>query len=217
MKFILGKKLKMSQTWKNDKIIPITLIQAGPVTIIQIRTKNNDGYEAMQIGYDATKKRLNKPMKGHLAKIPNSKFQDLNNKGFRYLKEFKIKQLVNGQQLAFGCKVGDVIDVGQFEEGDKVKISGLSKGRGFQGVVKRHGFHGGPKSHGQKDRLRAPGSIGSTGPQRVMPGKKMAGRMGQERIAIKNLKIIGIDKENNILSIKGAVPGMRGTILEIRG
>ncbi len=196
MAFIIGKKIKMSQIWKDDKVVPITSIQAGPVVITQIRTKEKDGYEAAQIGFE-TKKRLNKPMKGHL--------KDLGN--FRYLKEFK----VGGLEL----KVGDYLDVSQFQEGDKVKISGLTKGRGFQGVVKRHGFHGGPKTHGQKNRWRAAGSIGATAPQRVMPNKKMAGRMGQERKTLKNVKIIGVDKEKNILMIKGAVPGRRGTLLKI--
>jgi len=197
MAFILGKKLKMSQIWKNDKVIPVTLIKAEPNVITQIRTKEKDGYEAIQVGFDASKKNLNKPMRGHLKKLGN----------FRYLREFKI------QNSKF--KVGDVLDVTQFNEGDKVKVSGLSKGRGFQGVVKRHGFGGGPKTHGQKDRLRAPGSIGATAPQRVMPNRKMAGHMGQERVTIKNLEVVGIDKENNILIVKGAVPGMKGTLLEI--
>ncbi len=198
MPFILGKKLKMSQIWKDNKVAPVTIVQAGPIVVTQIRTKEKDGYEAVQVGFDATKKRLNKTMKEHL--------KDLGN--FRYLKEFKV------QSSKF--KVGEIIDVSQFQEGDKVKISGLSKGRGFQGVVKRHGFRGGPKTHGQKNRLRAPGSIGATAPQRVMPGRKMPGRMGQERVTIKNLKIVGVDKENNILMIKGAAPGTRSTILEIQ-
>ncbi len=198
MAFILGKKLKMSQIWKDDKAIPVTLVQAGPITITQIRTKEKDGYEAVQVGFEPTKKRLNKPTKGHLKNLGN----------FRYLREFK----AGNPDL----KIGDVLDVDQFQEGDKVKVSGLNKGRGFQGVVKRHGFHGGPKTHGQKDRLRAPGSIGATAPQRVMPHRKMAGRMGQERITIKNLEIAGIDKEKNTLMLKGTVPGMKGTLLEIR-
>jgi len=196
MAFILGKKLKMSQIWKDDKVIPVTLIQAGPVVITQIRTKEKDGYEAVQVGFE-TKKKLNKPMKGHLKNLGN----------FRHLKEFKIQGL--------DSNIGDILDVSQFNEGDKVKVSGLNKGKGFQGVVKRHGFHGGPKTHGQKNRWRAAGSIGATAPQRVMPNRKMAGRMGQERKTIKNLKIAGIDKEKNILMIKGAVPGSRGSLLEI--
>lgn len=198
MTFILGKKLKMSQIWKDDKIIPVTLVKAGPITVTQIRTTEKDKYEAVQVGFDASKKRLNKPQAGHLKELGK----------FRHLKEFRV--------LNPEIKVGDVLDVSQFSEGQKVKVSGLNKGRGFQGVVKRHGFHGGPKTHGQKDRLRAPGSIGATAPQRVLKGKKMAGRMGQERVTIKNLEIAGIDKENNLLMLKGAVPGGKGTLLEIR-
>lgn len=189
----------MSQIWKDDKAIPVTLVQAGPITITQVRTKEKDGYDALQVGFEPTKKRLNKPMAGHLKKLGN----------FRYLKEFSTSDKE--------YKVGDVLDIGQFQEGEKVKVSGLNKGRGFQGVVKRYGFHGGPKTHGQKDRLRAPGSIGATAPQRIMPHRKMAGRMGQERKTIKNLEIASIDKENNVLMVKGAVPGLKGTLLEIRG
>lgn len=206
MKFLLGKKLKMTQIWKNDKVVPVTLVQAGPVVVTQVRTKEKDGYEAVQVGFGTKKpKNIKKPQRGQ--------FKNLGN--FQYLREFRIKSATDNQQPAVKYKVGDILDVSQFQEGDKVNVSGLSKGRGFQGVVKRHGFGGGPKSHGQKDRLRAPGSIGATAPQRVMPGRKMAGRMGQERTTIKNLEIVGIDKENNILMIKGAVPGMRGTLLEI--
>lgn len=213
MSFILGKKLKMSQVWKDDRCVPVTLIQAGPVTITQIRTKEKDGYEAVQIGFGTKKaKNIKKPQLGQFKSLGN----------FQYLREFKLNnktqnsksekdEAKNNPQLAVGAK----LDVSQFQEGDKVKVSGLNKGRGFQGGVKRHGFHGGPKTHGQKNRLRAPGSIGATAPQRVMPGRKMAGRMGQERITVKNLEIIGIDKENNILMVKGAVPGMRKTFLEI--
>ncbi len=194
----------MSQIWKNDKAIPVTLIQAGPAKITQIRTKEKDGYSAVQIGFDATKKRLNKPLQGHL--------KDLGN--FKHLKEFRIddeRQATSDKEY----KVSDILDVSQFQEGAKVKISGLDKGRGFQGVVKRHGFHGGPQTHGQKNRLRAPGSIGSTAPQRVIKGRKMAGHMGQERTSVKNLEIVSIDKDKNILMVKGAVPGARGTLLEI--
>ncbi len=187
----------MSQIWKDDKVFPITLVQAGPITITQIRTKEKDGYNAVQVGFEPTKKSLNKPMKGHL--------KDLGN--FRYLKEFR----VNKDEY----KIGDALDIGQFQEGDKIKVSGINKGRGFQGVVKRHGFHGGPKTHGQKNRLRAPGSIGATAPQRVMPHRKLPGRMGQERNTIKNLEVVNIDKEKNILAVKGAVPGVKGTLLEI--
>ncbi|MEK9154905.1 MAG: 50S ribosomal protein L3 [Patescibacteria group bacterium] len=208
MAFILGKKIKMSQLWENNKIVPVTLIQAGPVFITQIKMKEKDGYKAVQLGFDASKKKINKPATGHLNKL-KEKNQEIKNIKFRYLKEFKIDSDND-------YKLGDEINVSFFKEGDKVKVSGLNKGKGFQGVVKRHGFGGGPKTHGQKNRHRAPGSIGSTAPQRVMPGRKMAGRMGQERITIKNLKVISIDKENNLLMLKGAVPGSKNTLLEIR-
>lgn len=188
----------MDQVWKGDKIMPITLVKSDLNVITQIKTKEKDGYIAVQVGFDKSAKKINKPLKGHLKNLGN----------FRHLKEFKT------QKSDF--KIGDVLGVDQFKEGDKVKVSGLNKGRGFQGVVKRHGFSGGPKTHGQKNRHRAPGSIGSTAPQRVMLGRKMAGHMGVERTTIKNLEIAGIDKENNILMIKGAVPGMRGTLLEIQ-
>lgn len=199
MSFILGKKFKMDQIWKNDKVIPVTLVKAEPNVVIQIKNKEKDGYFAVQVGFDNSRKKINKPLEGHLKNLGK----------FRYLKEFKTESVDN-------FKIGDVLGVDQFQEGDLVKVSGLSKGRGFQGVVKRHGFFGGPKTHGQKNRLRAPGSIGSTAPQRVLPGRKMAGHMGIERTTIKNLKIAGVDKENNILMIKGGLPGMKGTLLEIR-
>ena len=191
----------MSQIWNGDKVTPVTLVQAGPVVITQIRNNEKNGYSAVQVGFDATRKKISKPLAGQL--------KDLGN--FRHIKEFRCSA-----EDAQNLKIGDKVDVSQFQEGDLVKISGKSKGRGFQGVVKRHGFSGGPKTHGQKNRYRAPGSIGATAPQRVMPGRKMAGRMGQERTTVKNLKVAGIDKENNILMIKGALPGAKGALLEIR-
>ncbi len=199
MAFIIGKKLKMEQVWKGDKVVPVTALQAGPVTVLQIRSKEKDGYIAAQVGFNPTKKKLTKPEKGH--------FKDLGN--FRNIKEFK-------DESAESLKIGDVLSVSSFKEGEKVDVSGLIKGRGFQGVVKRHGFHGGPKTHGQKNRLRAPGSIGATGPQRVIKGRKMAGHMGYVRKTIKNLEIAAILPEEGIMFVKGAVPGMRGTILEIK-
>jgi large subunit ribosomal protein L3 len=178
--FILGKKIKMTQFFdEKGNVHPATLVLAEPNKIGLIRTKEKDGYEAVQ---------------AVLAKIKS---------------EFRIDGVEK-------FKKGDELDVSVFAEGDKVKISGISKGKGFQGVVKRHGFHGGPRTHGQKHSEREPGSIGATGPQRVFKGKKMAGRMGGDRITIKNLKILKVDKENNQLLVSGAVPGRKGTPLEIR-
>ena len=196
----------MTQIWKDGKIIPVTVIEAGPVKVTQVRSKEKDGYEAVQVGFGVRKiKNINKPQQ--------VQFKDLGN--FAHVKEFRSKPKINGPMP--DVKIGDVFDVSQFVDGDKIKVSALSKGRGFQGVVKRHGFKGGPKTHGQKNRLRAPGSIGSTAPQRVVPGRRMAGRMGQERFSIKNLKVVQIDKENNILMVKGAIPGFKGRLLEIQG
>jgi len=195
-KFILGKKIEMTQIFKeNGEIIPVTLVKAGPCQVVQIKTKEKDGYDAVQIGFEKIQKpkKIKKTMKG---------------KEFRYLREFKGAQ---------GLKVGDQIDVSIFQEGDKVKVSGISKGKGFQGAVKRWGFSGRGASHGVKHEARTLGSVGSSFPQRVAKGRKMPGRTGFRRVTVKNLEIVKIDKENNILAIKGAVPGGRGTLLEIRG
>jgi large subunit ribosomal protein L3 len=183
MSFILGKKLKMSQIWKDNAVIPVTVVKAEPNKITTVRTNDKDKYEAVQVALGKTKREFR-----------NRKSEPVDVSKFN---------------------VGDEVRVGVFNEGDKVRVSGIMKGRGFQGVVKRHGFHGGPKTHGQKNRFRAGGSIGSTAPQRVTPGRKMAGHMGDERVTVKNLKIVGVDKENNLIFIKGAVPGARGGILEI--
>ena len=195
MKFILGQKIEMSQLFTEDgKVVPVTLIEAGPCQVLQIKTKEKDSYEAVQIGFKKIekKKKIKKTAKG---------------KEFKYLREFP-----NGQEY----KVGDKIDISVFDEGDKVKISGISKGKGFQGGVKRWGFSGRGASHGVKHEARTLGSVGSAFPQRVIKGRKMPGRMGFERITVKNLKVVKVDKENNILAVKGAVPGRRGTLLEIR-
>lgn len=206
MAFLLGKKLKMTQIWKDDVLVPATIVEAGPVVVTQVRRKGKDGYSAFQIGFDATKKKLTKSMSGHLAKL-KEKNKELNI-NFRSLREFRSAE-------EDGYEEGDRITVAAFKEGERVKVSGTSKGRGFQGVVKRHGFHGGPKTHGQKNRHRAPGSIGATAPQRVLPGLRMAGRMGGERVSVKNLKIVAIDAERNLLFIEGALPGNTGSLLEI--
>ncbi|MDO8574904.1 MAG: 50S ribosomal protein L3 [bacterium] len=209
MKFILGKKLGMTQIFKGDKVIPVTLIESGPNFVTQIRTKEphtiasgelrgkKDGYNAIQIGFGETKK-INKSKTGHLKNLPK----------LRWLREFRVED----SKLS----VGDKIDVSTFVVGDKVNIVAISKGKGFQGVVKRHGFHGGPKSHGQKDRHRAPGSIGSSFPEHVFKGKRMAGRMGADRVTVKNLEVIEVDNENNLIALKGAVPGRRGTLVMLK-
>lgn len=195
MKFILGLKLGMAQVFDEEgKVIPVTLIEAGPCIVTQIKTKEKDGYQAVQIGF----KKIEKPKK---IKKPLLK------KPFKYLREFK-----NGEY-----KPGQKIEVSIFKEGEKVSVSGVSKGKGFAGVVKRWGFAGRPKTRGTKHEERAPGSIGASTPSRVVKGRKMAGRMGFERVTVRNLKVVKVVPENNIIALKGAVPGRRGTLLEIRG
>ncbi len=199
----------MTQLWKGDDMVAVTKIQAGPCVVTQVKDGDKDGYMAVQLGYGEKKeKNIAKPQKGHLAKLKtkNSKFKT----NLRYLREFRIKEDIK-------LDMGDVIDVSTFEEGDKVKVTGTSKGKGFQGVVKRHGFHGQDASHGNKDQLRMPGSIGATGPARVFKGMRMPGRMGGDKVSVKNLEIVEVDKENNILYVKGAVPGARNGLVLISG
>ncbi len=197
MKFILGKKLGMSQIFEDGNVIPATVIEAGPCFVTQIKTKEKDGYSAIQIGFEKLKeKKIKSPQK---------------NKPFKWIREFKLKD--NGN---LSLKNGDQIDISIFSKGEKVVISGKSKGKGFQGVVKRHGFKGGPASHGHRHVLRRPGSIGTSFPERVPKGRRMPGHTGAERVTVKNLKIAAIDKENNLLIVKGAVPGPRGGVLEIK-
>lgn len=182
----------MSQIFdQTGKATPVTLIEAGPCEVTQVKSKEKDKYEAVQLGFLPKTKHVKKTEKG---------------KAFKYLKEF------SGGEY----KLGDIIDVSAFQEGEKVKISGISKGKGFQGAVKKWGFKGKLSvTHGTKHEERILGSVGSSFPGRVYPGKKMAGRMGSAAVTVRNLKIVKIDKENNILAIKGAVPGPNGSILEI--
>ena len=210
MKFILGKKIDMTQVWHGDVVIGVTRVQAGPCTIVQVRNKKNDGYEAVQLGYGTRKeKNVKKPQIGHMKELGI----------FRYLREFRLdnEKVSKKNQVELEVKRGDKIDVGTFDAGDKVKVISTSKGKGFQGVVKRHGFHGQDKTHGNKDQLRMPGSIGSTGPQHVFKGVRMPGRMGGERVTTTNLEIVEIDKENNIILIKGSVPGANNGLVMIVG
>ncbi len=198
-KFILAKKIGMTQIYQNDKIVPITVLESDGIFVTQIKTKEKDGYNAIQVGF-GKKNKISKALKNHLKGLGN----------LAWLKEFKIDESeINN------FKVGDKIDLSIFQEGEKAKIVGTTKSKGFQGVVKRHGFHGGPKTHGQKNRLRAPGSIGPTFPQHVIKGRKMAGRMGGDRMTLKNVKIIKIIPEKNLICLKGAIPGKRGDLVEI--
>ncbi len=192
----------MAQIFDKDGVVsPVTVIDVSTSTVTFVRTKEKDGYNAVQLGYGNRKaKNVSKAVLGHGK-----------GKAFKKIKEFTAD--------AGEMKAGDTISADIFKEGDIVEVSGTSKGKGFQGVVKRHGFKGGPRSHGQKHSEREPGSIGGAGRDggRVAKGKRMAGRMGGDRITVKNLKVIAIDMEANQMMIKGAIPGRRGTILEIRG
>jgi large subunit ribosomal protein L3 len=206
MSFILGKKLKMTQVWKEFdvkimkdkkpatikvlKVVPVTVIKAEPNKVSILRTKERDGYEAVQVSLGG----------GPGRKAIKSEFRN------RPANPVDISKF----------KLGDSVTVGAFKEGDKVRVSGIMKGRGFAGVVKRYNFGGGPKTHGQKNRHRAPGSIGSTAFQRVVPGRRMAGHMGGTVVTVKNLLIVEVDPKKNLIMLRGAVPGARGGVLEIR-
>ncbi len=198
MKFILGKKMGMTQVFlQNGLVVPVTKVQAGPCQIIEVR--ENDGVKAVQIGFGETKEsRLAKPQVGHL--------KDLDK-----VKNLRVFTIETGASV----KRGDTITVDTFTAGDKVQVVGESKGKGFAGVVKRHHFRGGPASHGHKDNLRMPGSIGAGGVQRVFKGMRMGGRMGGDRVTIKNLEIVQVHPESAEIYIKGAVPGGRNALLLI--
>ena len=201
MKFILGTKGKMLTVYTEEgRAFAATVIVAAPNMVTQLKTKEKDGYNAVQMGaVETTDKHVNKAQLGHTK-----------GKALRFFKEAK-----NRDGSLPQLELGAAVDVSIFAAGEKVTVSAISKGRGFQGVIKRHGFHGGPKTHGQKNRWRAPGSIGSTAPQRVTPGRKMPGHMGDERVTVKNLEVADVDPEKHELLLKGAVPGAPGGILEI--
>lgn len=204
MKGLIGRKLGMTSVFTDDgSSVPCTLIEAGPCYVTAVKTKDNDGYTALQLGFTERKeKRLAKPQ------VKNFKKKNL--PLLRFLKE------VRDYEGAEEFKVGDVIKVDLFKEGDIVKVTSKSKGKGFQGVVKRHGFGGGSVTHGQSDRLRAPGSIGASSyPSRVFKGQRMAGRTGGDQISIRNLKVVKVIADSNLILIKGAVPGAISGIVEI--
>jgi len=196
MAFILGKKIGMSQIFdEKGNRIPATLVEAGPCQVLQVKTGEKDGYQSFQIGFVKKARKIKKTEKG---------------KEFTIIREMG-KRGISDNDL----KTGDLIDVSVFKEGDKVKISGVSKGKGFQGAVKRWGFSGRGATHGVKHEHRTLGSVGTSFPERVIKGRKMPGRTGGERTTVKNLKIIKVDKENNLLVMKGALPGAKGTLLRI--
>lgn len=200
MKGILGKKVGMTQIYTEEgQIVPVTVIEAGPCFVTQIKTSERDGYDAVQLGFESTKAhRLTKPERGHLGDLGS----------LRYLREFKGFE---------STSLGQRIDASIFESGDLVDVTGTSKGKGFAGVIKRHHFKRQRKTHGQSDRERAPGSLGAgTTPGRTFKGKRMAGRMGNERVTVQNLKIVYVDTERNMIAVKGAVPGRSGGLLMIR-
>ena len=195
MKAILGKKIGTTQVFTDQgKVVPVTLVEAGPCVVLAVLSKDKNGYEAVQLGFELlAEKKVTKSMKG---------------KGFRYIKEFRfINEL----------KTGDTLDVSLFKEGDKVKISGISKGKGTQGGVKRWGFHGRNATRGTKHEERTIGSVGAARPSEVWLGKKMPGHLGFGRVSTKNVQVVKVDPEHNIIALKGAVPGMRGTLVEIVG
>lgn len=210
-KFILAQKKEMTQKFAQDgMVIPVTRVIAGPCVVTQIKTGAKDGYTAVQLGF-GKKKNLSKPIKGHLKNLGN----------FQYLKEFRVADQDSSPR--FAGEAGEKLAVGKilaakiFIPGDIVKISGVSKGKGFQGVVKRHGFSGSPATHGHKDQLRMPGSIGASGPQHVMKGTRMPGRMGGNSVTVKNLKVVEVNPTTNEIFIKGALPGAKDTLLLISG
>ena len=204
MKGILGKKVGMTQIFdEGGEVIPVTVIEAGPCFVVQKKTLERDGYQAIQLGFEEVKpKRLTGGQRGHLRKS--------NLPPLRYLREIRASDLEEYEE-------GQKITVSVFDVGDRVDVVGTSKGRGFAGAIKRHGFKRQPKTHGQSDRERAPGSAGSTTtPGRVYKGKRMPGHMGNARVTVQNLQIVLVDPERNLLAVKGAVPGARNGLLIIK-
>ena len=202
-KFIVGKKLGMTQTFdEKGNVVPVTVIEAGPCIVVQKKTIDNDGYEAVQIGFgDVTPKHVNKPMAGHFAK------NDVAAK--KVLREFRADDIAS-------LNVGDIIKADTFQPGDRIDVSGTSKGKGFSGAIKRHNYHRLKETHGTGPVHRHAGSMGANSdPSRVMKGKGLPGHMGAERVTIQNLDVVKVDTDNNLLAIKGAIPGAKGSIVVI--
>lgn len=205
MKGLIGKKVGMTQVFDDDgNAVPVTVIQAGPCYVTQVRTEDRDGYAAVQLGFGETKpQRLTQGQLGHLRRN--------NLPALRYLREFRVK---NGE---LDVEEGASINVDVFEKGERVDVVGTSKGRGFAGTIKRHHFNRGPKTHGQSDRERAPGAIGMNSyPGRTLKGQRMGGHMGSERVTIKNLEVVVIDPERHLIAVKGSIPGTNGGIVMIK-
>ncbi len=201
MKFILGTKQRMTQVFDDNGLVhPATVLAAMPLTVTAFKGSEDDGYTSVQVGAgERNKKNILKAQEGQFGKFGN--FSEI----------IEVRDIETGE-----IKTGDKVEVDTFEVGDTVQVSSISKGKGFQGVVKRHGFKGGRRTHGNKHHERTPGSIGATGPARVFKGVRMGGRMGGERVTVKNLKVLQIDKDTNTLVLSGAVPGRRGTLVEVR-
>ncbi|MBI2417750.1 MAG: 50S ribosomal protein L3 [Ignavibacteriales bacterium] len=200
---LLGKKLGMSRIFGEDgNVIPVTAIEVGPCKVLEVRTTEKNGYNALQLGFGLKKKNISKPVQGQ--------YKKLNTEPAKVVREFR-------QDEVSEFKTGDVFTAEYFKEGEKIKVRGVSKGKGFQGVMRRHGFGGvGGTTHGQSDRLRAPGSIGSSSyPSRVFKGQRMAGRMGNDNITIANLRVVKVLADKNIVLVKGAVPGAVNSIVEL--
>lgn len=197
---IIGRKLGMTQVFRdNGKMEAVTAIKAGPCSVIQVKTAGKEGYDSIQLGFGESK-RLNSAEKGHLKELGS----------FKYLREFRVDTVEN-------IKIGDKVDVSIFNQGDRIDVIGVSKGKGFAGVVKRHHFRGGPKTHGQSDRERHPGAIGSTTtPGHIKKGLRMAGHMGTEQVTARSLEVMKIDPESNLLLVKGSVPGSRNGVVLLK-
>jgi large subunit ribosomal protein L3 len=200
---LLGRKIGMTQVFMQDGVlVPCTVIEVGPCQVVQVRTQERDGYEAVQIGFQPKTRGTNKPLRGHFAKH--------NVQPLRYLREFK----ATGEQA---LSTGDVLTVDVLKEGERVDVAGITKGRGFSGVVKRYGFRGNPGAHGTHETFRGPGSVGSAAhPSHTPKGKRLAGHYGVDRKMVRNLLVVRIDRDRNLLLVKGAVPGSRNGLVEVR-
>ena len=206
MKFILGKKLFMTQLWRDDRVVPVTCIKVEPCVITQIKTRERDGYRGVQVGTGRRAvKNIAKPQRGHFGAWGN----------FQYQREFNLDREPAGVEAQL--QVGQHIAIETFVPGDLVQVTSVSKGRGFQGGVKRHGFQGQGRSHGDKDQQRMPGSVGATGPAHIFKGTRMPGQYGSQQVTVKNLEVVEVDVANGYLYLRGAVPGWRNGLVAISG